>query len=290
MGEREFRSHLEDICAVSMSIDPEMWDVDRLQGKLEDYLANSRARLDVVAKRFDALGYRAEFHDFTFYGRTATNAVFRKRGSSARRKGRTCAGKELWIAAHHDHCAGLGAEDDASGLAVMLGLARQFSDSPAAEHLVFASFDLEERGMVGSSRYASSLTDAELDSIDALVTLECLGSGSDLTLCESLYHTECDPGLNSTISSCAEKLGLTLLSDDYDFGSDAVPFSNRGVRATNLCSLTSAYWRPYRQGRCDRDRVTVSHTELDTPEHLDYARMADAESIIAELIRREYSS
>lgn len=283
MKESELRRHVEDICAASQFFSPKEWDVDRLQGRLGEYLENSRARLDVVAERFEELGYRAEYHDFTFYGRTATNAVFRKKGG-----GRRGARKELWLAAHHDHCAGLGAEDDASGLAVMLSLARQFRDSEAAEHLVFASFDLEERGMVGSSRYASSLTDAELEGIDALVTLECLGSGKDLTLCRGLYNSECDASLNESISACAERLGHTLLLDDYDFGSDAIPFSNKGVRATNLCSLTSAYWLPYRQGRCDRERATVSHTGLDTPEHLDYARMEEAGSILAEFIRREY--
>ncbi len=288
MGEKELRRHVEDICAVSMPIDPAVWDVDRLQGRLEDYLENSRARLDIVASKFEELGYRAECHDLTFYGRTATNAIFRRRGARSRRKGRKGPRKELWFAAHHDHCAGLGAEDDASGLAVMLSLARQFRDSPSAEHLAFASFDLEERGMVGSSRYVSSLTDAELEGIDALVTLECLGSGKDLTLCRSLYNAECDESLNESISACAELLGHSILLDDYDFGSDAIPFANKGVRTTNLCSLTSACWLPYRQGRCDRDRVTVSHTGLDTPEHLDYARMVDAGSILAEFIRREY--
>lgn len=281
MGATRLRRHVEDICSVSTFIDPSEWDVDHLKGKLEDYLAYSRQRLDVVVSKFEELGYSAELQDFTFYGRTATNAVFRRRGV---RKGR----KGLWLAAHHDYCAGLGAEDDATGLAVMLELARQFRDSPAAEHLVFASFDLEERGMVGASRYVSSLSEEDLKGIDALVTLECLGSGKDFTVCESLKEKECDRELNARLMACVGSLGYRLLSDRYDFGSDAIPFSNRGVRATDFCSLTYSAYKAYRKRKGTWGDVTVTHTARDMPENIDYCHLADAGRILAGFIRREY--
>lgn len=282
MDDTRLRRHVEDICSVSTFIDPSEWDVDHLKGKLEDYLAYSRQRLDVVVSKFEELDYSAELQDFTFYGRTATNAVFRRRGV---RKGR----KGLWLAAHHDYCAGLGAEDDATGLAVMLELARQFRDSLAAEHLVFASFDLEERGMVGASRYVSSLSEEDLLGIDALITLECLGSGKDFTVCESLAGWECDAGLNGSLSGCATEIGiLPLYSDRYDFGSDAIPFSNRGVRATDFCSFNAAAYERYRKGNGKWENVTVTHTARDMPENIDYCHLADAGRILARFIRHEY--
>lgn len=281
MGAIRLRKHVEDICSVSTFIDPDEWDVDHLTGKLEDYLAYSRKRLDVVVEKFVELGYEPEFHDFTYYGRPARNAIF----SAGKPHG-----SGLWLAAHHDYCAGLGAEDDATGLAVMLELARQFRDSPAAEHLVFASFDLEERGMVGASRYASSLTDQELGGIDALITLECLGSGKDFTVCESLEEREweCDKELNKRLIACAGSLGYPLLSDRYEFGSDAIPFSNRGVRATDLCSITYSAYKAYREGTGNWDDVTVTHTSRDMPENIDYFHLADAGRLLAAFIRREY--
>ncbi len=287
MGAARLRRHVEDICSVSAFIDPSEWEVDHLKGKLEDYLAYSRRRLDVVVSKFEELGYSAELQDFTFYGRTATNAVFRRRGVREGRKG-------LWIAAHHDYCAGLGAEDDASGLAVMLGLARQFRDSPAAEHLVFASFDLEERGVVGSSRYASSLTGRELGGIDALVTLECLGSGKNLTICTSVANATSDAGLVERLCDSSSSLGIKAVAADYDyFNSDHASFVNYGVRVAELASINfTRYARSLLRSdfndRLQSGSFSAAHTQFDTPESLNYGQMADAASILAEFIRREH--
>ncbi len=287
MDAARLRRHVEDICSVSTFIDPSEWDVDRLKGKLEDYLAYSRRRLDVVVSKFEELGYSAELQDFTFYGRTATNAVFRRRGV---RKGR----KGLWLAAHHDYCAGLGAEDDASGLAVMLELARQFRDSPAAEHLVFASFDLEEHNLKGSREYASGLSDADLGGIQHLIALECLGSGKNLTICTSVANATSDAGLVEQLRDSASSLGIEAVAADYDyFSSDHASFVNYGVRVAELASINfTRYSRSLPRGdfieKLKSGAFSNAHMPHDLPERLDYGQLADAGRLLARFIRREY--
>lgn len=62
------------------------------------------------------------------------------------------------IGAHYDAVPGTpGADDNASGVAVMLELARAIAATPARYPLRFVAFDLEEYGMVGSDRYAAQL-------------------------------------------------------------------------------------------------------------------------------------
>lgn len=285
MGATRLRRHVEDICSVSAFIDPGEWGVDRLKGKLEDYLAYSRQRLDVVVSKFEELGYSAELQDFTFYGRPARNAIFR-RGEPR--------GNQLWLAAHHDYCAGLGAEDDATGLAVMLELARQFRDSPAAEHLVFASFDLEECNLKGSREYASGLSDSDFEGIQHLIALECLGSGKNLTICTSVANATSDAGLVERLCDSSSSLGIKAVAADYDyFNSDHASFVNYGVRVAELASINfTRYSRSLLRGdfveKLESGAFSNAHMPYDLPERLDYEQLADAGRLLAGFIRREY--
>jgi aminopeptidase YwaD len=62
------------------------------------------------------------------------------------------------IGAHYDAVPGVpGADDNASGLAVLLEMARSFADTPCRYPVQFVAFDLEEMGLVGSKAYARTL-------------------------------------------------------------------------------------------------------------------------------------
>jgi hypothetical protein len=62
-------------------------------------------------------------------------------------------GKHLWVTAHMDSVNNAGAEDNASGL-VMLLLAAKALEGLEMEHTVhFVAYDLEEIGLVGSYKY-----------------------------------------------------------------------------------------------------------------------------------------
>jgi Zn-dependent M28 family amino/carboxypeptidase len=61
--------------------------------------------------------------------------------------------KHLWVTAHMDSVNNAGAEDNASGL-VMLLLAAEALEGLEMEHTVhFVAYDLEEIGLVGSVKY-----------------------------------------------------------------------------------------------------------------------------------------
>jgi len=64
--------------------------------------------------------------------------------------------------AHHDHLGVLkgsirpGADDNASGVAMILELAEAFAKKPTRRNLLFISFDCEEDGLVGSREFVNS--------------------------------------------------------------------------------------------------------------------------------------
>jgi aminopeptidase YwaD len=93
--------------------------------------------------------------------------------------------KKLVLSAHYDVVAGSpGANDDASGTAVLLGLCRYLKDKPAPVRVIF--FDREEAwfraplfrlGLLGSQYYALK---NNLHNIAAVYNLELVGNGDFL--------------------------------------------------------------------------------------------------------------
>lgn len=97
-------------------------------------------------------------------------------------------GQYLVIGAHFDHlgtstdgaldpdshAVRLGADDNASGTAAVLELARLFARSPARRSIIFANFSGEEEGLLGSSYFADH-SPVPLDSIDAMINFDMVG-------------------------------------------------------------------------------------------------------------------
>ena len=67
-----------------------------------------------------------------------------------------------------------GADDNASGTAAVLELARRFADHPARRSIVFLNFSAEELGMIGSQAFLDNLP-LPSDSIVTMVNLDMVG-------------------------------------------------------------------------------------------------------------------
>lgn len=100
------------------------------------------------------------------------------------------AGQAALVTAHYDHL-GLGwpdvrasaqrqlhpgADDNASGVAVLLELARAFAEGPRPERgLVFIAFSAEEAGLVGSRHYVQNPLPVALDGIVGVLNMDTVG-------------------------------------------------------------------------------------------------------------------
>ncbi|MEO1764252.1 MAG: M20/M25/M40 family metallo-hydrolase [Cyanobacteria bacterium J06629_18] len=81
----------------------------------------------------------------------------------------------ILIAAHYDSVPGSpGADDNASGVAVLLELARIFATQPARYPIRLVAFDMEEAGLLGSQEYVNQLL-REKQKLRLMLSLEMLG-------------------------------------------------------------------------------------------------------------------
>ncbi|WP_279388924.1 M28 family peptidase [Baia soyae] len=88
--------------------------------------------------------------------------------------------KTLVVGAHYDGVDSAAANDNASGTATMLEVARLASQKKLDMNVRFIAFGAEEAGLVGSEFYAKSLKPEEAANISAMVNMDMVGVGDQL--------------------------------------------------------------------------------------------------------------
>lgn len=147
----------------------------------------------------------------------SNNVVARWPGGSCR----------IFIGAHYDSVPiAPGANDNASGTAVLLALARAYAGSEAAKSLCFAAFGAEELGLLGSSDLVRSMRGSgELADVAAMINLDAV-AGGDLPI-----RLIGDDGFAATAADLAARLQIDARPGllDANIGSDHASFEAHGV-------------------------------------------------------------
>jgi alkaline phosphatase isozyme conversion protein len=122
---------------------------------------------------FKALGYSIENQPFTgdAAGKTVSSAniVALKKGTSS---------QEIIVGAHYDSSdGGPGADNNASGVAVMLEVAKLIQNTTTPYTIRFIAFGAKESGLLGSYAYLNQMTQEEFENIIAMVDLDSLIAG-----------------------------------------------------------------------------------------------------------------
>ncbi|MCL6648401.1 MAG: M20/M25/M40 family metallo-hydrolase [Chloroflexi bacterium] len=132
--------------------------------------------------------------------------------------------KALVVGAHLDSVeGGPGANDNASGVALTLELARVLAATPTAAELRFILFGAEENGLIGSQAYVQQLSESEVGRIVGMVNLDMVGIEVRLTAAGA-------SGLSVPAREKAAELGRNLPeSPNGGAGSDHASFARRGI-------------------------------------------------------------
>lgn len=114
-----------------------------------------------------------EIHEFNFNGKTHQNLILNLNSASSLNL------SPILIGAHYDAVPGTpGADDNATGVAVLLEMAEVFASHPLNYPVRIVAFDLEEYGLFGSTAYAKYLKDKQ-EKLRLMLSLEMLGYCND---------------------------------------------------------------------------------------------------------------
>jgi aminopeptidase N len=159
------------------------------------------------------------------------------------------AGQSLVIGAHYDHLGRAenngrqqdrgrihpGADDNASGIAVMLELARSLSGKPLPRTLVFIAFTGEESGKLGSRHYVRHAGSYPAEDIIAMLNLDTVGRLRDRPLI--LFGTGTADEWTHIFRGAGYVTGVAVKTVANDFGSgDQTAFIEAGIPAVQFFS------------------------------------------------------
>ncbi len=141
----------------------------------------------------------------------------------------------LVVCAHYDHLGTFGekvyfpgANDNASGTAMMLELAHYFAKNPLNISVVFIAFGAEEAGLVGSY-FFNTYPSIELNKIKFVINVDLFGTGEEgITAVNAEEQKEAFKLLEkinekNNYLSAIKKRGQAANSDHYFFSQNKVP-------------------------------------------------------------------
>jgi aminopeptidase YwaD len=146
----------------------------------------------------------------------------------------TRASEAMVVGAHYDHVGRSGgavypgADDNASGTAVVLELARAFATAGGASRtLVFVLFSGEEIGLLGSRHYVRNPT-VPIERTVAMINFDMVGRLGDRPL--GVGGVATGGGLKAVVDDAGRQLGIGLGDRDAPGdASDHAPFDKAGV-------------------------------------------------------------
>jgi Zn-dependent M28 family amino/carboxypeptidase len=217
----------------------------------------------------------------------------------ATRKGTDKKAGTVLIAAHYDTVPGSpGADDNASGVAVILEMARLFGSRPTPRTLQLAFFDQEELGLRGSLAFAAKQTN--LDNLRGVIVMDMVGYACYTPGCQQLppglpitppsdkgdflavvgdtehlplldtFKKSAQPGLPPVLTLPVPLKGI--MTPDV-LRSDHAPFWYRGVGAVLLTDTANL-------------RTPHYHQPSDTPTSLDRPFFQGAAQLVANATTR----
>jgi hypothetical protein len=169
-----------------------------------------------LAEAFRAMGYEPEMQWFEPMGLARTANVI------ATLRGTTHPELVYVVSAHYDsHQNGPGADDDASGTAMLLELARVLRGRPLPATVVFAAFTGEEAGLLGSREYVRRAVASKLHLAGALNN-DMFGWSNDHRLDNTIRYS--NAGIRDV-----QHAGAFLFSDLVTY--DALYYKNTDAHA-----------------------------------------------------------
>jgi len=138
----------------------------------------------------------------------------------------------------------LGANDGASGAAVLLELARVYDPAQSRANVVLAFFDGEDKGNIDGWPFsvgADAVAERRAARLSAMILVEMVGDDEK----QFYFEGSSDRALMREIWAIASQLGYSqwfIPQMGYSITDDHTPFLGRGVPAVDIIDFDYPYW------------------------------------------------
>lgn len=206
---------------------------------------------DNIAALMESYGLNVTLEPFSYSASTYYNVVGRKIGTLYPEQ-------QYVLGAHYDSVSNPGADDNASGVALMLEAARVLSQYPADYTIVYIAFDREEQGLIGSSAYVD---DHISDDIQAMISADMVAYDTDTDQAR-IYSQASSSELMYALGAAIDEYGagLTWFDAGWIGASNHAPFDAAGFPACLL--IEGEVW--------NNPHYHTQQDSFDTPGYLDF--------------------
>lgn len=209
-------------------------------------------------------GYTAENvqeHTWTGSGYSSKNLIVTKTGTGPN------ASKFIIICGHFDTIVGRGTNDNGSGVALILELARILANVPTDYSIKFINFSGEEQGLLGSRAYVASTMVPSLPNTAFALNIDEIGGvtnkanttvtcESDQTSAGGTANNAPSLAITTSLASYIRNYSSLLTTMSYAYASDYMPFEQKGYVITGLF---------------ETNETTHKHTSTDLKSNMDPA-------------------
>lgn len=198
---------------------------------------------------FESFGLTVYFDPFEYNSNTYYNVV-------AIKEGVLYPDEHFIVGAHYDSVNNPGADDNGSGTAGVMEIARVLSQYDFESTIVFIGFDREEQGLHGSEAYAVEHTD---DNILGMISMDMIAfDAGDYAV--DIYGRSQSDGVKNSLAQAVADYGQGLSVTMYGAmdASDHAPFEWEGFEA---CLIIEEWGNPY---------YHTPQDNVDMPNYIDY--------------------
>lgn len=236
--------------------------------------SNNDLAADYIKERLDALpNLNVEFQNFNSAGK---NVI-------ATQLGQTNPDDIYIICAHYDSVTTYCADDNATGVAAVLEIAKILSTQCTANTIVYALWDEEEIGLLGANYYAQQAADETngntRDNILGVINMDMIGYDSDAP--GTPGDNQFDIDVRDIANSIAIKDDLINLLNTYTFDLDEIVV-NPGTTASDHSRFWNQGYSAVLVGESweTNDQTPDYHTSNDRVEDIDFQYMTELTKLV----------
>ena len=257
IDEASIREHLKHLTGVS----PVQLEGENVTISERGSEKGRRAAAEYMKKSFEVAGVPARILEFASGADSGYNVEAILEGTEGK--------KHLWVTAHMDSVGNAGANDNASGLVMLLLTAEALARLELKHTVHFVAYDLEEVGLVGSNRYVYTEVISVRDkhgeeAVVGNINSDMIGYEEDEF---DAVISKCEPTgpLDDALKSASKAIGPDVALDEkctdrLRMDSDHAVFLDAGFPAIIVSDSTVFDGYPCYHKPCDTlDKVNVSY-------------------------------